>query len=218
MMDVKTFETAAEFSAAAVDFIRAVIQSNSSARIALSGGSTPEPVYRALAQTELPEGVEFFQVDERCISPDDPQSNQFMIRSALPHITLHAFNPKLPISEALETYERRDLFDLEPNPFDLCILGIGPDGHTASLFPNDPALKEKKRAVAHTETQTFKVADRLTLTFPPLLASKKILVLLKGRDKSDVIRELQEGEKSDSEFPAKRLLKSHTLTIFYLPS
>lgn len=173
--------------------------------IALAGGQTPKPVYTDIN----PEDKEFFQTDERYVPADHPDSNQKMIRCYIPELI--AFDTSLPIEKCLARYEA-----LLPEQFDLVILGIGQDGHIASLFPHSPALHETKRRVAHTTTDMFKIHDRLTLTLPPILNSTSILVLLEGEKKAKILNELEHSEKSIEELPAKALLKHENLIIHYL--
>jgi len=192
---------------------------------------------------EILQTVEFFQVDERYVPQGDVNSNfNLIIQSGLPPLAraFHHFDTSISIAESLRKYE----IEL-PEYFDLVVLGIGEDGHIASLFPHDPALHEKIRLVAHTTTDVFAVKDRLTITLPLILSSKKILVLLKGAEKKKVLdeilyvgrRELQQNsEHSEREgeapvrlcrpegatrapikaLPAKALLGHNDVTVHFL--
>lgn len=173
--------------------------------VALSGGSTPQKVYEALPS--LPD-VAFYQVDERYVPHNDERSNHKLITQTINPKDFHFFDTSLPIEEALTQYEK----ELPAEPFDLMVLGIGTDGHTASLFPGSRALKEEQKPVAHTTTDTFDVRDRLTLTFPPILQTKKLLILLKGKEKQDVLNKLTSGKEV---LPATRLL-THPNAEFHL--
>ena len=191
-MDQKTFSSELDFINSSTIFIKVVLQKNRA--IALSGGSTPKPIYKALAQDKtIPwNHIQLFEVDERYVPADHPDSNHHLIKNYLlsppPSLKLrragisypnnwHFFNTTLPIPAALDQYEA---IVRQHQPFDLCILGMGQDGHTASLFPHSEALYEAERLVAHTTTDAFPVHDRLTLTFASIMASKKLLLLLKG--------------------------------------
>lgn len=203
-MEIKQFESPSDFVRTSVDFIK----KSGAQSIGLSGGSTPRPVYEMLGQDrEWVDQVTFYQVDERYIGSDDPKSNRRLINESLQPTQFKFFETSLTISEALNIYE-------VPPQLDLVILGIGPDGHIASLFPGSLALTTNA-PVAHTQTDQFDVHNRLTLTFPVLLNAKKILILLKGESKQAVLDELKSGLKPPQEFPAKKLLDHPDVTIHY---
>lgn len=197
--------------------------------IALSGGSTPKEIYESLAKklsfmlnpgTDGPFKIalHFYQVDERYVPATNEDSNQKMIIEAFKfltkknfaHIHFHFFDTSLSIEKSLEKYSAE-----LPKTFDLTILGIGEDGHTASLFPTSKALSTKS-PVAHTTTNQFAIHDRLTLTFVPILKSKKLLVLLKN--KPAILEKLQTAKATDlksfTKFPALKLLKHKALEIY----
>jgi 6-phosphogluconolactonase len=159
--------------------------------------------------------TELYQVDERYIPHSDSRSNFKLVDETIVSKVgaklggFFAFETKLSINDSLDAYEHI-LSNKIIHGFDLCILGIGPDGHTASLFPHSSALAET------TQTDRFDVKDRLSLTFPAIMKSKKILVLLKGADKQTVIDTLQSGKKMVDEFPAMKLLEHDDLTIYFL--
>lgn len=188
-------------------------------RLALSGGTSPLTVYEALSTSDELDwnALELYLVDERYEPSDSADSNEGMIRRAfgdrLAELkAFHAFNTKLPIEEALTDYEKQ-LPTTEPL-FDLVLVGLGEDGHTASLFPGSPALEESKRLVAHTQTDTHAVRDRLTLTFPALMSSKRIIFLIKGSKKKKIVDELMAGTRTD--LPASTLMRHSRVELFYL--
>lgn len=205
-MELKTFTNEDEFIKEAVAFIKNSCEEKN-CKIALSGGSTPKAVYEALSRSKL-DKFEFYQVDERFVPENHPNSNYKMLKESIKK-EIHHFDTSLPAQESLKKYSK----ELPKTPFDLCILGIGTDGHTASLFPNSQALNEEKSAVAHTRKHEFTIDDRLTLTFPAIMTSKKLLVLLKGKEKQETLNRIQDPQSTIKEFPAKRLLEHPDLTI-----
>lgn len=187
--------------------------------IALAGGATPGPHYAAVAAAGLPlERVQLWQVDERVAPRGHSDSNARMIESAFgPSLGMLAawrpFDTSLPVEQACAAYEV--LLRQRRTPFALCVLGIGPDGHVASLFPRAPALAERERLTAHTTTSTFAVRDRLTLTLPPILASRTIL-LLADASKGDALDELERGTQGVDAFPAAALRSHPDLRVHQL--
>ena len=183
--------------------------------IALSGGSTPRPLYELLAgpfRDRLPWArTEIFFGDERCVPPTDPQSNYFAARRALlvhvPLARVYRIEGELPAEEAAANYDAtlRAAFpdDLAPT-FDLVLLGVGPDGHTASLFPGSPALDERERwAVAVPAPTTAAPAlPRVTMTLPPIERAREVWLLAAGADKRDVVARILDRRADD--LPAAR--------------
>ncbi len=180
--------------------------------VALSGGKTPAPFYRKLA-AEPGEGAPWnkthiFFADERFVSDTDADSNYRMIKETLldnagvPAGNIHSIPTDLPdpMSAALR-YEREvALFFGDGIPeFDLIILGIGTDGHTASLFPGNTAVKEKKRLVTAV-ILAGRMHNRITLTLPVLNKARNVIFLVTGKEKAKVLREVSQG--SDRSLPA----------------
>ena len=195
LMKINEFENEEDFINASLELIKKL----SPKTIALSGGSTPKNLYKKIS--ELPsDNVEFFQVDERYVPKDNEDSNYKMIKETL-NKEIHHFDTSLSILESLEKYEKE-----LPEQFDLIILGIGNDGHTASLFPNTEALNSQEKVA-----QTKNIQERLTITFPVILNSKNILVLLKN--KKEVLNELKNPSKTIEQFPSLKLLEYENLII-----
>ena len=183
--------------------------------VALSGGSTPRPAYEAAARL-APDWsrVEVWWADERCVPPDDPQSNYRLARvSLLDRLTtgaaaVHRVQGELSPEEAADGYEA----ELQAVVFDFVLLGIGPDGHTASLFPNDPAVDElRRRAVAVRRADV----DRVTLTIPVLNAAKTIVFLISGEEKAPAVARALAGEP-DPATPASLVRSASGTTIALL--
>lgn len=173
-------------------------------KIGLAGGKTPLPIYKKMAEVLPIDGLEFFLIDERYISLKDEKSNFFQIGKYLPKT--HHFNTELSITEAVQAYDKA-----LPEAFDLSIIGVGNDGHFASIFPGSITSNER---TIHTQTDHFEVKDRLSLTPEYLLKSAKILIILQGSDKKSVYEELLYGKKTVDEFPAKNLLAHDNIEIW----
>lgn len=207
---------AAEIAARA---IRAAIEERGAARVALSGGSTPSPAYRALAALDLPwERVTWLQVDERAVPPDHARSNVGAIARALgPAVTaasggvrrMEAEDPNLGAAAARYEALLRERFGVASAvAFDLIVLGVGEDGHTASLFPGTGAVAIDDRLVAAIPAQPAKGLEaRLTLTAPVLVEARAVLVLARGASKRLPIVAARSPGPED-EIPARVLLRA----------
>ncbi len=181
--------------------------------IALAGGSTPKPLYEALAQQDLSwSQVQVLWGDERYVPPDHPDSNEGMARRAwLEHVPIPAANiHPMPTDEAepsraAERYEQEllKLFNLSAGSFpqlDVILLGIGDDGHTASLFPQTAALKVKDRliTVGHKDGQ-----PRITFTAPFINQSRCVIFMATGASKQPALAEIFAAEANDMSYPAR---------------
>jgi 6-phosphogluconolactonase len=186
--------------------------------LAVSGGRTPEPLYALLGRRRSGSpNWHLFLCDERLVPPEDPRSNLGLVRrlwlgpARFPEASVHAVETGLPADEAAERYNAalRAFFGVGPGPtFDLLLLGIGPDGHTASLFPGSPSLAERDRwAVAEKAPALDPAVARVTLTLPALSRARTALFLVSGADKqSSVARILGGGEPGPSSLlPAARI-------------
>ena len=182
--------------------------------VALSGGTTPRALYTRLASgPRLPwDRTVFCFGDERNVGPDDPESNARMARETLtgqPFVNqdhVYRIRGELPADEAAADYEQtlRTLFPgtMGFPAFDLVLLGLGPDGHTASLFPHSPALAEETRWVAGNWVEKLRT-HRITLTFPVFNAAAEVLFLVAGEDKQWALREVLRGKSPVQEIPAR---------------
>jgi 6-phosphogluconolactonase len=220
--EIRTFSTPQElFHAAAEEIIEAAkrsIAERDRFSIALSGGSTPKSLYSLIAanaSSSLPwDKIFFFFGDERHVPPTDAESNYRMAQEAiLSKIPVPAENVfRVPAenpdaSAAAESYEQtlRKFFTLKSGEFprfDVILLGMGPDGHTASLFPGTAALKEKSRLVVANWVETLHT-HRITLTLPVLNAARTVLFLVSGADKAGVLHEVLEGSGPAEKYPSK---------------
>lgn len=159
--------------------------------IALTGGKTPEQAYEEAAQLEPDwSNVELWWSDERCVPPDDELSNYHLAkRTLLDNLgsaprDVHRIKGELGKDEAAADYER----ELGDTVFDLELLGVGPDGHVASLFPNAPTLQEQRRRVLPAEAGLEPFVDRVTLSVPALCSAHEIVFALAGAEKADAAR------------------------------
>ena len=222
------------FHAAAEQFIQQANEAISrSGRFAvvLSGGSTPRGLYWLLAsefRSSVPwKQTFFFWGDERHVPPDHPDSNYRMANEAmLSKVPVPAENVfRIPAEEkdasvAAAEYEQglRNFFHLQPGEFpsfDLIHLGMGPDGHTASLFPGTAALKEKSRLVVANWVEKFKT-HRITVTIPVLNNGKCITFMVAGADKAPALHEVLEGDAPGDQFPAKLVRPTKGKLIWFV--
>jgi 6-phosphogluconolactonase len=168
--------------------------------IVLTGGSTPQRAYELAAELEPDwSGVELWWSDERCVPPDDEDSNYGMTKRALlDHVSVgavHRMRGELGKEQGAESYEQ-ELGTLER--FDLILLGLGPDGHVASLFPDQPTLDETERRAIGAEAKLEPFVDRITLTLPMLRSAGEVLFLVAGESKAEAARRAFAGEPSRS--------------------
>jgi len=221
-VEIRTLTTPQElFAAAAEEVVRAAseaVAERGRFTIALSGGSTPKSLFNLLAtnaRTVLPwDRMFFFWGDERHVPPTDPDSNYKMAEetmlSKIPVAAGNVFriaaeNPDA--AAAADTYEKtlQKFFALEPGQFprfDLILLGMGPDGHTASLFPGSAGLQEKSRLVIANWVEKFKTS-RLTFTLPVLNAAACVTFLVSGTDKAPALHAVLEGDAPGEQYPSK---------------
>ena len=167
--------------------------------VVLTGGTTPAHAYeRAAALAPDWSRVEVWWGDERCVPPDDGNSNFGMAKRTLldrlhrPPLVVHRIEAELGKDAAADEYED----ELDSTALDLLLLGIGPDGHVASLFPGKPALDESERRVVGTEAGLEPWIDRVTLTLPALRAAGEILFVVSGESKADAVRRAFAAEPS----------------------
>jgi 6-phosphogluconolactonase len=183
------------------DSSSSAIMSRNRFSVALAGGSTPRQIYRLLATPPFVDLVDwnrvtFFFGDERTVPPDNSDSNYKMAREALfDHLRLTGdqicrIHGEAPPDEAALTYESelKDFFSGCDWPtFDLVLLGMGEDGHTASLFPGSPALEERKRWVVANNVSKLNTV-RITLTLPALIHARRIVFIVTGSNKTAALK------------------------------
>ena len=192
-MNVRVLADAEAVAVAAADLIGEAIDSTART-LAVAGGSTPKRAYRLLAERPLAWGrVTVLFGDERCVPPSDPESNYRMAKQELLDRvhpgSVHRMPAELCAEEGAHLYDRvvRGL-----SPLDLVLLGMGPDGHTASLFPGHPALDAPGCAVA-VHGAPKPPPDRVSLTLGALREAGRVVFLITGDDKAEALARAQRG-------------------------
>jgi 6-phosphogluconolactonase len=214
---------AATAEAAAQLFLDAAVKAAATrgvARIAISGGTTPKAMFALLADPAGPflkhvpwKKIDLYWVDERCVSPDDPESNYRMTNEAmlskvpLPTERVHRMEGELDPEVAAARYEStiRNTFKLEgaeTPTFDLVLLGMGDDGHTASLFPHTEALNELSR-IAVPNHVPQKDTWRITLTWPVINQGREVAFLIEGAAKAQVLHDVFLGPYQPETYPSQ---------------
>jgi len=224
-MSIEVLPDAEALALRAADVFAMAAQAAAAARgrfaAALSGGETPRALYRNLARQQFAQKVPWRRVhlywsDERCVPPDDPASNYGMAYEAfIKHVPIVADNVHRVRGEddpeaAALAYEAelRGLAQLERPAsevpiFDFVFLGLGRDGHTASLFPHSSALDEEERFCVGTEAPDG--SPRLTLTLPVINSARRVMVLVSGAEKAGMVAEVFEGFRLPKAVPAQAI-------------
>lgn len=197
--------------------------------ICLAGGSTPRELYTLLASEpwvkQMPWGkTHIFFGDERCVNQADAQSNFKMINDALlSKVPIPKSNIHAPIGQdsnpeaAAQEYQQQltEFFGHTSPVFDLILLGLGPEGHTASIFPNSPAIAER-----HKHVMAYRVDDahgwRITMTLPVINAAKHILFLVAGSEKQEIVGQIFSRTQNGHEIPARLVSPTSGTLMWYL--
>lgn len=231
MMNVRIFPDKAALTQAAlqtfIDLAETSINESGAFSVALSGGSTPRSLYQALGRPENASRLDWANIylffgDERHVPPSHPESNLRMVQESLlnavliPGENVHRVRAEMDVHRAARAYEAtlRTHFKGEWSCFDLVLLGMGADGHTASLFPNSAGLQEEKHwfiANHAPEMDTW----RLTLTKNAINHARNILVLVQGEEKAQMLAEVLEGEHHPEETPIQ-MISPHSGQMYWL--
>jgi 6-phosphogluconolactonase len=216
-----------------VELSEKAVAARGRARIAISGGSTPKATFALLADPAQPwrarmpwSKLDLWWVDERCVPPDDADSNYRMTREALlDHVPLkpeqiHRIEGELEPEAAAASYEAelRKRFGLgaaELPLFDVIQLGMGPDGHTASLFPHTQALRELSRLAVANHVEN-KDAWRVTLTWPVINRGSQVFFLIGGADKAQILKEVVMGPRDPARLPSQLIRPSGDILTLLL--
>ena len=236
MAELKIFDDAEALARAAAGEIASnaetAIASQGRFTIALSGGSTPRPIYRLLAEQPyrdriLWDRVHVFWGDERHVPPDHPDSNYGMVREALldrvpvPAGNIYRVRAEKPDAErAAHEYEwtLRSAFNLDEGQvprFDLVLMGLGPDGHTASLFPGSDAVRERTRLVV-APWVSAQSSFRITMTLPVLNRAACALFVVSGEEKAEALRSVLEGDLQPDRFPAQAVRLDEGRLLYFV--
>jgi len=222
--DVRVFTDLEALSTAAAESIVAIAKDSVSQRgrfsIALAGGNTPKRTYQLLVERHR-DGIDWSRWeilfgDERFVPSDDTRSNYRMARDALlaaapiPAGQVHPIPTDTPtVGDAADAYDRtlRQVLGADttqPSAIDLVLLGVGPDGHTASLFPGSPVLAERTQWARAVEAPTtvLPAVPRVTLTLPCLNGARNVVFLIAGNDKRPVVVEILGGGEASRRYPA----------------
>jgi 6-phosphogluconolactonase len=202
-----------------VDAVREAIRERAVAHVSLAGGNTPKRTYQELGGAlGTWDGLELWFNDERAVPPDDPQSNFKMVAEALgDHPTLHRVAGESDPESAAQAYERELRARVEPTAaagvpvLDLHVLGIGEDGHTASLFPGHPEVQIDDRLVVPVHDSPKPPPTRITMTLPVLQVARARVFLATGTDKAGPVSVLLSGP--DPAYPSSLVGQESTVVI-----
>lgn len=230
--EIERFASAEELQRAATvsiaRYLSAAIVERGQATLVLSGGSTPKSVYNLLATEPLGSQIEWanlhvFWGDERCVPPTHHESNfrmsseSLLQRITIPENNVHRIQAERPAHEAAELYaqELSRFFVLKESQiprFDVVLLGLGEDGHTASLFPGTTILNETRRTVADVFVPKLN-ASRISMTYPVFNNARVIMFLVAGHAKAEIVRDVLESV--EHRYPAQRI-QPDAGTLFWL--
>jgi 6-phosphogluconolactonase len=234
---VRTFPDAEAVSrAAAEEFVRCAgeaVNARGRFTVVLSGGSTPKRMYQLLAAPPLRDRVDWPRVfvfwgDERAVPPDHPDANyhtahaELLTKVPVPAGNVFRMEGERPLAAAAADYQEavaRALGvppDGPPPALDLVLLGMGPDGHTASLFPGNDALAEGTRWVVPVHGAPKPPPDRLTMTAPLLNTAREVLFLVAGADKADRLAEVLDGPPDPHRLPSQLVRPAGGLLVWYV--
>lgn len=200
-------------------------QQNRPVHLSLSGGSTPKLLFKTLAQapfnTEVKwENLHFWWGDDRMVAPTDPESNYGEVQKLLfdhiqiPTENIHRIRGEMPVEQELARFSQELTACVPDLAFDWIILGMGTDGHTASLFPNQTDFTDQNVAVIakHPETGQLRISKTATL----LEKAKRITYLVTGNSKSEILKEIQTTDAEKLPYPAAKIKAKNGVTEWYL--
>lgn len=220
-------EAAGRCAAKIIELLESTLRQSPRAMLAISGGSTPKLMFADLAESGFDwQRVHLFWVDERCVPPTDPQSNYKLAKEAFldpahfPAGNVHRIQAEQDPHVAAQLYaqEIRECFQVGPGEqprFDIIHQGMGPDAHTASLFPGEPAIDDQKNLVAAVYAEKFQ-QWRITLLPGVLQAARHTLLLVAGEDKADALRSVLHEPYDPKKYPVQMVSADGTNTEWFL--
>jgi len=220
-------EAAAQCAAKILELLTTALTNGPRASLAISGGSTPKLMFGDLAKSGFDwSRVHLFWVDERGVPPTDPQSNyklakeSFLDPARFPSGNVHRIQAELSPHEAARLYARdiQEFFKLAPGElprFDIVHQGIGPDAHTASLFPGEPLIDDQKNLVAAVYVEKFQ-QWRITLLPGVLRAARQTIMLAAGEDKAAPLRSILYEQYNPKKFPAQIVTADRENVLWFL--
>lgn len=208
--------------------VNAALEATNECNVVLSGGSSPKRLYELLASEPYRSAIDwdrlfFFFGDERCVPFNDPANNGQMVKKALfdplqiPDSRIFYMPTELKPEDAARRYSKRIKTHFKDKPicFDLILLGLGDDGHTASLFPNTPVLQEQKALVAAVYNEKEQSA-RISLTAALINEAYSIAFLVYGENKADAVKHVVQGEADVETYPAKLIAPENGTIEWFL--
>lgn len=221
MAIIKTYPSADQLARTAalqfIEYAQEAIAEQGYFAVALAGGSTPRAMYEYLASVELVPRVEWEKVhvfwgDERCVAPNHEDSNYHMAfdimlrHSPIPVKQIYRIEGELDPKESAQAYENRlhQFFGQKTPRFDLILLGLGTDGHTASLFPGTKALEERRRWVMANYVRKLS-SWRITMTAVLINKAANVTFLVSGESKAEILRRVLAGRYDPEELPAQMI-------------
>ena len=211
-----------------VETVKAAINERNECTVVLSGGNSPKKLYKLLASPAYSQQIDwdkiyFFFGDERYVPFNDPENNGNMVKKALfeplmiPDANIFYINTAVPPGESAKKYTQRILYHFKKNPvqFDLILLGLGDNAHTASLFPHTPVLEEKKAFVSAVYIQELSTY-RITMTAALINEAHCIAFLVYGDTKAKAVHDVLEGEKDPETFPAQLVIPENGVMNWFL--
>jgi 6-phosphogluconolactonase len=220
-------EAAANACAAWIlDELRTVVSASGRARIAISGGSTPNVMFDTLGRTPFDwSNVHIFWVDERCVPPTDSRSNfkaaseRFLQPASVPAANIHRIQGELSPTDGAALY-LKDIqahFEISTGlpEFDIVHRGMGPDAHTASLFPGEPLINDRENAVAAVYVKKLDM-HRVTLLPGALLAARKTVMLVAGDDKAEALRNVLRGPDDPLRYPCQLGARNSPRALWFI--